>query len=73
MDNYYYEVHLKAPILINGYDETYILDFDKMCQSVELMYNGSIVAFYDTTPEEGDTLAIIPVSSILTIIRRKVE
>ncbi len=74
MDNYYYEVYLKEPILINGYDETYILDFDKKAIGFKLLDDISAIAFYDAIPFMSDTatiLAVIPMDNISVVMINK--
>ena len=74
MDNYYYEVHLKEPILIDGYEETYVLDFDKKAIGFKLLNNTSAIAFYDAVPSMSDTaiaLAVIPMDNISVVMINK--
>lgn len=71
MDDYYYTVHLKDPISVDGCGETYVLDFDKKAIGFKLLNNMSAIIFYDAIPSMSDTaktLAVIPMDNISVVM-----
>lgn len=74
MDDYYYIVHLKEPISVDGCGETYVLDFDKEAVGFKLLDDISAIAFYDAIPSMSDTaktLAVIPMDNISVVMINK--